>query len=354
MSLKNISLKNIGLENNRPLGKTGFHLPVIGVGTCPLGELYEEIAEQDAQATLETAWDNGIRLYDTAPWYGRGQGEHRTGRFLYRKNRDDYVLSTKVGRRLLAPRARKTFQTAPWQGGLAFNHVHDYTYDGILRSYEDSLQRLGINKVDILYIHDLDTGYFPDEQDLLSKLKELESGGFRALEELKAAGEIAAFGAGINEPGMINRFLDRYPLDVFLVASRYTLLEQEIYADELLRAQQQGAGIVIGGVFNSGVLATGIQDGARYDYGKLPLSVADRVRKLQAVAAEFAVPLAAAALQFPLGFSAVASVLYGPSRRAEVTQNSVNFQHPIPTEFWLALRAQGLIAEHIPLPGLPA
>ena len=201
----------MGLTSTRPLGNSGFQIPTVGVGTCPLGELFEEITEQDAQATLETAWDSGIRLYDTAPWYGRGQGEHRTGRFLYRKDRDDYVLSTKVGRRLFAPHTRKTFQTAPWQGGLAFDHVHDYTYGGILRSYEDSLQRLGINKVDILYIHDLDTGYFPNEQDLLGKLKELESGGFKALEELKAAGEIAAFGAGINEVGMINRFLDRYP-----------------------------------------------------------------------------------------------------------------------------------------------
>ncbi|CNI06642.1 aldo-keto reductase [Yersinia massiliensis] len=343
----------MGLTNTRPLGNSGFQIPTVGVGTCPLGELFEEITEQDAQATLETAWDSGIRLYDTAPWYGRGQGEHRTGRFLYRKDRDDYVLSTKVGRRLFAPHTRKTFQTAPWQGGLAFDHVHDYTYGGILRSYEDSLQRLGINKVDILYIHDLDTGYFPNEQDLLGKLKELESGGFKALEELKAAGEIAAFGAGINEAGMINRFLDRYPLDVFLVASRYTLLEQTLYADELLRAQQQGAGIVIGGVFNSGVLATGIHDDARYDYGKLPHSVADKVRKLQTIAADFSVPLAAAALQFPLGFSAVASVLYGPSRPAEVTQNSASFQSPIPTAFWLALRELGLIAEQIPLPGLP-
>ncbi|ATM86838.1 MULTISPECIES: aldo/keto reductase [Yersinia] len=343
----------MGLTSTRPLGNSGFQIPTVGVGTCPLGELFEKITEQDAQATLETAWDSGIRLYDTAPWYGRGQGEHRTGRFLYRKDRDDYVLSTKVGRRLFAPHTRKTFQTAPWQGGLAFDHIHDYSYGGILRSYEDSLQRLGINKVDILYIHDLDTGYFPNEQDLLDKLKELESGGFKALEELKAAGEIAAFGAGINEVGMINRFLDRYPLDVFLVASRYTLLEQTLYADELLRAQQQGAGIVIGGVFNSGVLATGIHDDARYDYGKLPHSVADKVRKLQTIAADFAVPLAAAALQFPLGFSAVASVLYGPSRPAEVTQNSASFQYPIPTAFWLALREQGLIAEQIPLPGLP-
>ena len=343
----------MGINNTRPLGNTGLQVPTVGVGTCPLGELFEEIAEQDAHATLETAWDNGIRFYDTAPWYGRGLGEHRTGRFLYRKNRDDYVLSTKVGRRLVVPRSRGTFQTSPWQGGLAFDHVQDYTYGGILRSYEDSLQRLGINKVDILYIHDLDTGYFPDEKALSEKLKELESGGFKALEELKAAGEIAAFGAGINEPGMIHRFLDRYPLDVFLVASRYTLLEQAIYADELLRAQQQGTGIIIGGVFNSGVLATGIHDNARYDYGKLPVSVADQVRKLQAIATDFEVPLGAAALQFPLGFNAVSSVLYGPSKSTEVIQNSTHFHYPIPIAFWLALREQGLIAEHIPLPGLP-
>ncbi|MBS0849158.1 aldo/keto reductase [Citrobacter sp. JGM124] len=343
----------MGIDNTRPLGNTGLHLPIVGVGTCPLGELFEEITDQVAQATLETAWNNGIRFYDTAPWYGRGLGEHRTGQFLYRKARADYVLSTKVGRRLIAPRSRATFQTAPWQGGLAFDHVHDYTYGGILRSYEDSLQRLGINKVDILYIHDLDTGYFPDQNVLSEKLSELESGGFRALEELKASGEIAAFGAGINEPGMINRFLDRYPLDLFLVASRYTLLEQDIYAEELLRAQQQGAGIIIGGVFNSGVLATGIHDTARYDYGKLPDSVTSKVRKLQSVADQFHIPLAAAALQFPLGFSAVTSVLYGPSKPTEVTQNVAHFNYPIPAEFWQTLRAQGLIAEHIPLPGLP-
>jgi len=154
----------------------------------------------------------------------------------YRRPRGDYALSTKIGRLLRAPRDRANIRSAPWRGGLRFDHVYDYTYDGVLRSYEDSLQRLGINQVDILYIHDLDRGYFPDETDLLAKLRELENGGFRALEELKAAGEIKAFGAGINEAGMIGRFLDRHPLDVFLVASRYTLLEQDIYSGELLRA----------------------------------------------------------------------------------------------------------------------
>ena len=341
-------------SQTRPLGKTDLQIPVFGVGTCPLGDLFEEIPEADASATLEAAWDGGIRLYDTAPWYGLGQGEHRTGRALYRRPREEFVLSTKVGRRLFRPRDRAAFDGSKWKGGLAFDHVHDYSYDGILRSYEDSLQRLGINKVDVLYIHDLDSGYFPDEADLLARLRELETGGFRALEELKSSGEISAIGAGINERGMINRFLDRYPLDAFLVASRYTLLEQTIYADELLRAQRKGAGIVIGGVFNSGILATGVAGNARYEYSAAPQAVLDRVGRLQAVAARHDVPLAAAALQFPFGFEGVASVLSGPSRASEIVQNLTYLQHPIPDDFWLELRTEGLLGDTIPVPAAKA
>ncbi|MFI5410607.1 aldo/keto reductase [Kaistia sp. UC242_56] len=342
------------LFSTRRLGNTELRLPVFGVGTCPLGDLFEAIPEAEASATLEAAWNGGVRLYDTAPWYGLGQGEHRTGRALYRRPREDFVLSTKVGRRLLRPRDRAQFDGSKWKGGLAFEHVHDYSYDGILRSYEDSLQRLGINKVDVLYIHDLDSGYFPDEADLLARLRELETGGFRALEELKSSGEISAIGAGINERGMINRFLDRYPLDAFLVASRYTLLEQTIYADELLRAQRKGAGVVIGGVFNSGILATGVSGAGRYEYGAVPVSILDRVRRIEAVAARHGVPLAAAALQFPLGFQAVASVLNGPSRVGEIEQNLRHFRHPIPSDFWLELRAEKLLGDEIPIPAAAA
>lgn len=339
----------MSIARTRRLGRTALDIPVFGVGTCPLGDLFEPIPEEDARATLEAAWDAGVRLYDTAPWYGLGQGEHRTGRALYRRPRQDHVLSTKVGRRLFAPRDRKGFRGGPWKGGLAFDHVHDYTRDGILRSYEDSLQRLGINKVDILYIHDLDSGYFPQEADLLAKLRELETGGFRALEELKAAGEIAAVGAGINQRGMIGRFLDRFPLDVFLVASRYTLLKQDIF-DELLRARREGAGIVVGGVFNSGILATGPSAEARYEYAAAPAGVLKRVRRLDAVASRHRTPLAAAALQFPFGFDAVASVLSGPSRAAEIVENAALFQQPVPADFWRELKAEGLLADDIPTP----
>jgi len=340
----------MNISDRRRLGRTELFLPIVGVGVCPLGDLFEAIPESEASRTLEAAWDEGIRYFDAAPWYGLGQGEHRVGRALYRRPRGDYALSTKVGRLLRAPRDRANMRPAPWRGGLRFDHVYDYTYDGVLRSYEDSLQRFGINQVDILYIHDLDRGYFPDETDLLVKLRELENGGFRALEELKAAGEIKAFGAGINEAGMIDRFLDRHPLDVFLVASRYTLLEQDIYSGELLRAAEAGAGVVIGGVFNSGILATGVTDSARYEYGKAPTAVVERVRALEATARRHGVPLAAVALQFPLAFKAVASVLFGPSNPTEVEANVRCLQTPIPSDLWRDLRRSGLLTDNIPLP----
>jgi D-threo-aldose 1-dehydrogenase len=338
------------ISDRRPLGGSGFSVPVLGIDSCPLGELFGPIPDPVATETLEAGWAGGVRLYDTSPWYGLGLGEHRVGRLLYRRPRSEYALSTKVGRLLRAPRDRAKIRPAPWKGGQAFDHVYDYSYDGVMRSYEDSLQRLGVNKVDILYIHDLDKGYFPDQADLLAHLKALETGGFRALEELKRTGEISAYGAGINEPGMINRFLDRHPLDVFLVASRHTLLEQGIYADELLRAEREGASLVIGGVFNSGIFATGLTEGARYEYAAAPAAVVDKVRRLQSVADRHGVALAAAALQFPFGFAAVASVLFGPVRPEEVVAILRHFETPIPPAFWAELRREGLVSEAAPVP----
>jgi D-threo-aldose 1-dehydrogenase len=337
------------ITDKRPLGRTGLSVATLGVGSCPLGELFETIPDAVADTTLSTAWEAGVRLYDTSPWYGLGLGEHRVGRLLYRRPREDYALSTKVGRLLRAPKDRARVRPAPWKGGLAFDHVYDYSYDGILRSYEDSLQRLGVNKVDILYIHDLDAGYFPDPQDLAMQLRTLETGGFRALEELKRAGEIRAYGAGINHAGMIGRFLDRHPLDVFLVAGRYTLLEQEILG-ELQRAARAGASIVIGGPFNSGILATGVTENARYEYSAAPAAVVQKVARIEAVAQRHKVALPAAALQFPLGFAAVACVAFGPSRPGEAAAGAAHFEASIPTDFWAELRREGLLAEAVPTP----
>ncbi len=237
-------------QGRRRVGTTSLEIPILGLGTCPLGGVYAAIGEAEARATYEAAWEGGIRLYDTAPWYGLGQAEHRTGRALYDRPRGDFVLTTKVGRVLRAPRDRAGFVPPAWQAPLAFEPHHVFTYDAIMRSYEDSLQRLGINQVEALYIHDLDSGYFSTAEALDGKLRELDQGGgYRALDELKRSGEVKAIGAGINERGMIRRFLAAADLDVFLVASRYTLLEHDIYADEIREAGKRVASVVVGGPF---------------------------------------------------------------------------------------------------------
>lgn len=339
------------LNTHRRVGQTDLHIPVLGLGTCPLGGVYASIDEARARATFEAAWTLGLRLYDTAPWYGLGQAEHRTGRALYDQDRKDYVLTTKVGRVLRAPKDRATFTPPNWSGALAFEHQHVFTYDAIMRSYEDSLQRLGINRVDALYIHDLDSGYFQTEETLNATLAQLEQGGFRALEELKRSGEIKAIGAGINERGMINRFLDRFDLDVFLVASRYTLLEHDIYFDEIARAGKRGASLVLGGVFNSGILATGAVDGAKYEYGAPSATVLDRVRRLSDVARAHGVALPAAALQFPFAAPEVSSVVFGAVSPAEIEANVGHFTSEIPNGFWADLRSAELVHPDVPLPG---
>jgi D-threo-aldose 1-dehydrogenase len=341
----------MSLPASLPLGARQVSVPTFGLGTCPLGNLFEAVPEEAADATFQAAWDAGVRYYDTSPWYGRGLAELRLGRFLRGKPRQDVFLSTKVGRRFFRPRDRAAFSPRPWAAGLGFDHLHDYTYDGVLRSYEDSLLRLGVNKVDALLIHDLDLGYF-DEPTLVRHLDDLERGGIRALQELRAAGEISVIGAGINERGMIRRFLARFPLDVVLVAGRYTLLEQDIL-DELAIAQGTGAGVVIGGPFNSGILATGPREGARYEYAAAKPELRARVQRLEAACARHEVPLAAAALQFPFGHPAVAAVIPGAVTPGEVRENTAHLAQPIPAALWEELRREGLIHPSAPLPGAP-
>jgi D-threo-aldose 1-dehydrogenase len=337
-------------DERRRVGRTDLHLPVLGLGTCPLGGVYAAIGEDEARATFNAAWDAGIRFYDTAPWYGLGQAEHRTGRALFDKPRADYSLTTKIGRVLRAPRNRTTYKPPAWEAPLQFEVEHVFTYDAIMRSYEDSLQRLGINKVDALYIHDLDSGYFPDQEDLDAKFHELDEGGYRALEELKSSGEVAAIGAGINEIGMISRFLESADLDLFLVASRYTLLEQQIYEDEIVPASKRGASIVVGGAFNSGILATGIVDGAKYEYGEAPAEIVSKVQRLSNLAHDHGVPLPAAALQFPLAAPEVASLVFGAVTAQEVQENLRHASTNIPESFWSDLKSEGLIAQSAPTP----
>ncbi len=247
---------------SRRLGRTGVELSVLGFGSAPLGELFTTITDAEAQATLDAAWDAGIRYFDTAPWYGRGQSEHRMGRSLYRRPRQEFVLSTKVGRTLHAARDEATFDRGFWRGGLPFPHRFDYSYDGVMRSFEDSQQRLGLPRIDLLLIHDLDLRHHETPARVDAYLTELHNGGWRALAELREAGLIRGIGAGINERGMMGRFLDLVDLDFFLVAMPYTLLDQDVLDDEFPRCVARGLGFVIGSPFASGILATGPVAGA--------------------------------------------------------------------------------------------
>ncbi len=333
----------------RMLGRTGIALTQLGLGTAPLGDLYQIIPEEEAGATLAAAWEAGIRIFDTAPWYGRGQAEHRAGRFLYRQDRDAFVLSTKVGRVLSAPQDAARFDRGMWAGGLPFDLRFDYSYEGILRSFEDSLQRLGLPRIDLLLIHDLDFQYHATEARVAAYLGQLATSGWRALEELRRSGRIRGIGAGINELGMIPRFLDLFDIDFFLIASRYTLLEQEALAAELPRCAARGVGILIGGVFNSGILATGAVAGAKYEYAEAGPEVLERVRRIEAVCRRHDVTLAAAALQFPLGHPAVAAVIPGAISPEQVRANVALMRQEIPAALWSDLKAEGLIRQDAPV-----
>jgi D-threo-aldose 1-dehydrogenase len=335
----------------RRLGKSGVELTAMGFGGAPLGELFTRVSDAGAEATLQTSWDAGIRYFDTAPWYGRGQSEHRFGRFLYQRPRADFVLSTKVGRILKAPLHPERFETGFWTGGLHFDHVFDYSYDGIMRAYEDCLQRLGMNRIDLLIIHDLDFWHQDVEAKVQAYLGQLATSGWRALEELRSAGLVKGIGAGINELGMIPRFLDLVDLDFFLVALRYTLMEHDTLDEELPYCERRDVGIVIGGVFSSGIMATGPVPGAKYNYADATPEVIEKVRRIEAVGNRHGVTLAAAALQFPLGHPSVTSVIPGGFEPAHVQANMAHMRAVIPADFWAELRHEGLIRADAPVPG---
>lgn len=337
-------------NETRVLGKSGVPVTQLGFGGAGLGELFDRVDEATAAATLQAAWDEGIRYFDTAPWYGRGLSEIRNGRFLDSKPRSELVLSTKVGRWFFAPSRPDAFDTGFWSGGLKFEHVHDFSYDGIMRAYEQSQMRLGMNRIDLLIIHDLDIWHFGLETKVAAYLAQLFTSGWRALDQLRSHGLVRGIGAGINELGMMPRFLDMVDLDFFLVAMRYTLLEQETLAAELPYCERRNVGVVVGGVYNSGITATGAVKGAKYNYQDAPAEIMDRVARIEAVCRAHGVPLPAAALQFPLGHPAVASVIPGAIHPDQVRQNAENFRFPIPAALWSDLKAERLLAANAPTP----
>ncbi len=338
--------------NSRRLGQTGLHLPVIGFGSAHLGELYRLVPEEESRATLAAAWDHGIRFYDTAPWYGRGLAEHRLGGFLRTLPRDRFQVTTKVGRTLHRSADPPTFDRGPWTGGLNFEVRFDYSYDGVMRSYDQALQRLALDTVDALVIHDLEAMFHGDRTT--GYLRQLtDGGGLRALEELKAGGQIMAYGMGVNTDDALDTVAAGLDLDFLLVAMPYTLLDQRALHHGMARCVERGMGVIIGAPYASGILVTGSGAEATYAYGKASPAVQAKVQGIERVAAAHGVALAAAALQFVLAHPAVASVIPGAARAAEVAGNVAALRANIPAGFWSDLKGQGLIDPAAPVPDGP-
>jgi D-threo-aldose 1-dehydrogenase len=336
-------------SREKRVGATELSLPAFGLGTAHLGELYAKVDEKDARATLDAAWDAGVRYYDTAPWYGRGLAEHRLGGFLRTKPRAEFKITTKVGRQLVRPTDPRTFDRSPWKGGLNFEVLWDYSYDGIMRSYAQALQRLALDTVDALVIHDLDVAYHGDQFE--QRQKDLRDSGIKALKELKASGDIKAYGMGINTDAALEEVATQVELDFCIVAMPYTLLDQRSLHRGMAALEMRGVSAIIGAPFASGILATGSSGPAHYGYDKAPPEVQAKVRAIEAVGKTHGVALPAAALQFVLAHPIVVAAIPGAAKPSEVTQNLASLAAPIPAAYWADLKAQGLIDADSPTPG---
>ncbi|HEX6443039.1 MAG TPA: aldo/keto reductase [Stellaceae bacterium] len=331
-----------GFEKRR-IGRTSLEVTALGLGTATLGGTRIEVSNRQAEAIVRAAWEAGVRYVDTAPYYGFGQAERAAGDALRDEPREDWVLSTKVGRLL-----RPFPQAAPEPGRkhpLPFGVVYDYSRDGIMRSVEDSLQRLGLARIDILYVHDI--GRYQHGEAHPGLMRSLRESGYPALEELKASGTVKAIGIGVNEREVLLEAMQWGRWDAFLLAGRYTLLEQAPLDDLLPKCVEAGTSIVVGGPLNSGILAG--RD--TWNYRTAPPEIVARVDKIRAVCDRHAVPLPAAALQFPLAHPAVAAIIPGPRDAAEFRANLDLLRHPIPAALWQELRAAGLLHPGAPVPG---
>ena len=330
--------------NTRQVGRTGLRVTEIGLGTATMGARRYPIGQQDGQAIVRAAWDAGIRYVDTAPFYGLGAAEHRVGDALRGEDRDSWVLSTKVGR-LLRPHTGATPNPDQGFSGMPFDVVYDYSYDGIMRSVEDSYQRLGLARHDILFVHDIGV-YQHGAEAGAHHMRILRDSGYRAMEELRRTGVCKAIGLGVNETAVILEVMQFGDWDVFLLAGRYTLLEQAPLDDLLPECEKRGCSLVIGGPLNSGILAG--RD--TWNYAPAPAEIVDRVRRIQAVCDAHAVPLPAAAFRFPLAHPAVCAIIPGPRSAEEFNTNVPLFTHPIPTALWSDLKTAGLLRQDAPVP----
>lgn len=325
-------------HNTVELGRTGLRVSRLGLGGAPLAGLYEGVTQEQAAATIQRHLSHGLNFFDTAPLYGSGLSETRLGSVLSARDRSSFVLATKVGR-LLVPDPHRT-STDIWSPEIPpLKAVFDFSYDGTMRSMKESLKRLNLDRVDILHIHDPDNHF-----------TEAMNGAYRALAQLRSEGVIRAVSAGMNQAEMLARLAREGEFDCFLLAGRYTLLDHVGLRELLPLCVEKHISIIIGGPYNSGILATGAVEGARYDYAIAPPEIMERVRRIEAVCHRHGIPLKAAALQFPLAHPAVAAIIPGGRSPEEVDQNVRMVEHPIPSDFWAELRASSLIPAEAPVP----
>ncbi len=338
-------------RNYDRLGNGGLDFTELGFGSAPIGNLYRAISELAAQDALNAAWDSGCRYFDTSPLYGLGLSETRLNHFLRGKPRGEYVISTKVGRMLqVCPPDQRTgigkFFDTPSRC-----QVYDYSHDGIMRSLEFSLERLGLDRVDVLYVHDLCIYTHGTKAASDARIEEFfTTGGYDAMLKLRDQGVVKAIGGGINEWEVCQTLTQRGDFDLFLLAGRYTLLEQESLISFLPLCEKRGIGIVLGGPYNSGILATGVKEGAQFNYSNAPQSVIDKVARINQVCERHSVPMIEAALQFPLFHPSVVSVIPGGQSADEVRGNRGFLDTSIPPALWADLKSEGLMRRDAPTP----
>ena len=338
-----------GALARREVGETGLEVSVLGFGGAGIGNLYRPLADEDALGAVRSSLDCGVRYFDTAPFYGFGLSEQRLGAAL-EGAQPPPVISTKVGRRLVPTGPQdENIGREGYFSPRPFAPVFDYGYEAVLRSHSESLERLRVRRVDILLCHDI--GRLTHGDQHAARVREFLEGGYRAMRELRDSGAVRAIGLGVNETEVCVELLQQCAFDCILLAGRYTLLEQPALETLLPLCEQKRVSVLCGGPFNSGILATGSRSAAgHYNYAAPPPAVIDRVRKLEQVCAEFGVPLPAAALQFPLGHRAIASVVAGCVTPQESANAAKLFSHPVPREFWQALRERELVDARAPLP----
>ncbi|MDA9439248.1 aldo/keto reductase [Bradyrhizobium sp. CCBAU 51745] len=310
----------------------------IGLGSAPLGGLFSAVSDADAEATVAKAWSLGVRFFDTAPLYGFGLAERRLGAFLRQQQRESYAISTKVGRLLRAPDST-TVEDDHFKDAPALRPRFDFSYDGVMRSVEESLERLGLDRVDVLLVHDPDDHY-----------DAAVSGAFRALIRLRDDGTVKAIGSGMNQCEMLTRFAEAVPVDCFLLAGRYTLLDQGALDALFPICTAKNIGILLGGIYNSGILANP-HAGAKFNYEDADAALVARALELDQLCRKHGTELKAAALQFGMAHPAVTVAVMGARNASEVADNIAMSERTVPQAFWQELRARNLVDARAPLPG---